>query len=343
MTFCGLYFARCAAGIARAAGGIGIDSVAVYTAPDALSLHVTAATEAVEIGDPAAADPVAAYLDVASLIDVALSTGADCVHPGYGFVSENSHFAEQCAANGITFIGPPASALALFGDKVAARALAIEVGVPVVPGSAAALTSAEDALSTIAAVPGLDYPVMLKASAGGGGRGMRVVEAEADLAEAFETCSREALAAFGDGSVFVEQFVARPRHIEVQILADNAGNVVHLFERDCSVQLRHQKVLEIAPAPELDPVLRAQLHADAIKLAKASNYSCAGTVEFLVQPDSGDYYFIECNPRIQVEHTVTEQVTGIDLVESQFKVRFSIDLHCFTTVLRRFATDLGPF
>ena len=195
------------AGIARAAGGIGIDSVGIYTAPDALSLHCTAATEAVEIGDPTAADPVAAYLDVSALIDVAVQTGADCVHPGYGFVSENSDFAEQCAANGIPFVGPPAPALKLFGDKVAARALAIEVGVPVVPGSADALTSAEDAAATIAAVPGLDYPVMLKASAGGGGRGMRVVEAEGDLADGFDTCSREALAAFGDGSVFVEKFV----------------------------------------------------------------------------------------------------------------------------------------
>ena len=311
---------RCA-GIARAAGGIGIDSVGIYTTPDAHSLHTTAATEAVEIGgEAAAADPVAAYLDVAALIDVALRTGADCVHPGYGFVSESAHFAEQCAANGITFIGPHPAALALFGDKVAARALAIEVGVPVVPGSAEALNSAEDAAAAISEVTGLDYPVMLKASAGGGGRGIRVVESEADLAAAFETCRREALAAFGDGSVFVEQFVTKPRHIEVQILADTAGNVVHLFERDCSVQLRHQKVLEVAPAPGLDPTLRSQLQADAIKLAKASNYSCAGTVEFLVQPETGAYFFIECNPRIQVEHTVTEQVTGVDLVESQFRL-----------------------
>ena len=207
------------AGIARAAGGIGIDSVAVYTQPDALSLHCTAATEAVEIGDPTAADPVAAYLDVSALIDVAVQTGADCVHPGYGFVSENSDFAEQCAANGITFVGPPAPALKLFGDKVAARALAIEVGVPVVPGSADALTSAEDAAATIAAVPGLDYPVMLKASAGGGGRGMRVVEAEGDLADGFNTCSREALAAFGDGSVFVEKFV-RAAALPLRLFAD---------------------------------------------------------------------------------------------------------------------------
>ena len=207
------------AGIARAAGGIGIDSVAVYTQPDALSLHCTAATEAVEIGDPTAADPVAAYLDVSALIDVAVQTGADCVHPGYGFVSENSDFAEQCAANGITFVGPPSPALKLFGDKVAARALAIEVGVPVVPGSADALTSAEDAAATIAAVPGLDYPVMLKASAGGGGRGMRVVEAEGDLADGFDTCSREALAAFGDGSVFVEKFV-RAAALPPRLFAD---------------------------------------------------------------------------------------------------------------------------
>ena len=181
--------------------------MSIYTAPDSLSLHCAAATQAVEIGDPASSDPVAAYLDVAALIEVALSAGADSVHPGYGFVSENSEFAAQCAANNITFVGPPASALALFGDKVTARALAVEVGVPVVPGSATALTSADDAAAAISAVAGLDYPVMLKASAGGGGRGMRMVEADAGLSEAFEACSREALAAFGNGSVFVEKFV----------------------------------------------------------------------------------------------------------------------------------------
>ncbi len=237
--------------------------------------------------------------------------------PGYGFLSENAAFAELCAAEGITFIGPPPAALSLFGNKVRARALAESLGIPVVPGSTEPIGSVREAENL---ANELGYPVMLKAAAGGGGRGLRIVERAEQLAEALARCRSEAQAAFGNGSVFVEKLVARPRHIEVQILADSHGNVVHLHERDCSVQLRHQKVVEVAPAPNLDADLREQMLTDAITLVQAASYVNAGTVEFLVSPETGEYFFIECNPRIQVEHTVTEQVTGIDLVEAQFHI-----------------------
>jgi acetyl/propionyl-CoA carboxylase alpha subunit/acetyl-CoA carboxylase carboxyltransferase component len=308
--------------IARAASALGVESVAVYAPADALGLHVRVATEARALeGDPA--DPVAAYLDVEALVAAALAARCDCVHPGYGFLSESAAFARACRDAGLTFIGPNADTLALFGDKTQARALAKSLGVPIVPGSAAALASAEEA--TVEAGL-LGYPVMLKAAAGGGGRGMRTVEGPRDMAAAFARCASEAKAAFGDGAVFVEKLVVRPRHIEVQILADDHGNVVHLYERDCSVQLRNQKVVEIAPAPGLTDALRKRLYADAIKLARAAKYLNAGTVEFLVSPESGEHHFIECNPRIQVEHTVTEQITGVDLVEAQFRIAAGEDL-----------------
>ena len=303
--------------IAKAAKALGMESVGVYAPADALSLHTRMTTHARAIGEGAGQDPVAAYLDGAALIAIAKEMACDCVHPGYGFLSENANFAAMCAAEGITFVGPSAAALQLFGDKVTARALAQSCGVPVVSGSTAALASAAEA-SEIA--ESIGYPVMLKAAAGGGGRGMRAVADAGELTEAFERCQSEAKAAFGDGSVFVEKLVDRPRHIEVQILADGAGNIVHLYERDCSVQIRNQKVVEIAPAAGLDEALRQRILDDAIKLAKAADYANAGTVEFLVAPETGEHYFIECNPRIQVEHTVTEQVTGIDLVESQFRI-----------------------
>ena len=301
--------------IAKSATALGIESVGVYPAIDALSLHTRCMTESHEIG--AAQDAVGAYLNAEALIQTAKASGCDCLHPGYGFLSENAPFAELCAAEGITFIGPPPEALALFGDKVRARALAESLDIPVVPGSAAPLGSALEAQKL---ANDLGYPVMLKAAAGGGGRGMRVVERAEQMAEAFARCSSEAQAAFGDGSVFIERLVARPRHIEVQILADSCGNVVHLHERDCSVQLRHQKVVEVAPAPGLETDLREKILTDATKLVQAASYVNAGTVEFLVSPETGEYFFIECNPRIQVEHTVTEQVTGIDLVEAQFHI-----------------------
>ena len=303
--------------IAKAAAGLRMQSVAVYAPADALSLHTRAATEARPIGNGAAPDPVAAYLDAEGVVDIAQETGCDCVHPGYGFLAENAAFAKRCAAAGIAFVGPPPAALALFGDKVRARALAQAHGVPVVPGGDGA---AESAAVAEAVASKLGYPVMLKAAAGGGGRGMRRVDSATAMADAFTRCQSEAEAAFGDGALFVEKLIARPRHVEVQILADAHGNTVHLHERDCSVQLRNQKVVETAPAPSLNDGLRQRILDDAVKLASAAGYVNAGTVEFLVVPEEDAYYFIECNPRIQVEHTVTEQVTGIDLVEAQFRI-----------------------
>ncbi len=306
--------------IAGAAAALGMESVAVYAPVDERSLHSRVATTSRRIhASPgtAAGEAVGAYLDAAALIAIAKETGCDCVHPGYGFLAENAAFAEWCASEGITFVGPPPAALALFGDKVRARTLARTLGIPVVPGSEAALTSAAEAT---AVAERIGFPVMLKAAAGGGGRGMRSVSTAADVAEAFERCSSEAQAAFGDGAVFVERLVTRPRHIEVQVLADAHGNVVHLHERDCSGQLRNQKVVEIAPAAGLDDGVRERILADALTLVRAAGYVNAGTVEFLVVPETGEYFFIECNPRIQVEHTITEAVTGIDLVEAQFHI-----------------------
>lgn len=301
--------------IARAAAGLGVESVGVYAGVDALALHTRQATQSVELVSDRGA--VGAYLDIDVLLEVARETGCDCVHPGYGFLSENAEFATRCAAAGISFIGPPAEALALFGNKLAARKLAVSLDIPVVPGTSEPVLCADDVVA-FAASHG--YPVMLKAAAGGGGRGMRSVTSADGLAEAFARCQGEAEAAFGDGLLFVEKLIQRPRHIEVQVLADNAGNVIHLHERDCSVQQRNQKVIEIAPAFGLDDTVRSRMHEDAVRLVAAAGYQNAGTVEFLLVPETAEYYFIECNPRIQVEHTVTEQVTGIDLVEAQFLV-----------------------
>ena len=301
--------------IARAADALGMESVAVYPPADALVLHLHFATRAHQL--KGVDDPVSAYLNAGLLVAAALENDCDCLHPGYGFLSESSTLAQQCASAGITFVGPSPDALALFGDKVRARALAESLSIPVVPGSVEPLASAE-AASAMAAT--LGYPVMIKASAGGGGRGMRAVTHASDLPDAFERCRSEAEAAFGNGALFLERLVARPRHIEVQILADSFGTTIHLHDRDCSVQIRNQKVIEIAPAPSLDPGLRDRILTDAVRLVRAANYVNAGTVEFLVCPETGEYFFIECNPRIQVEHTVTEQVTGVDLVEAQFRI-----------------------
>ena len=305
--------------IAKAAAGLGLESVGVYAPVDEHSLHTRSVTEArlIEPSEGAAAGPVAAYLDTDTLLTVARETKCDCVHPGYGFLSESAPFAEACAAAGITFIGPTPAALRLFGDKTSARTLARSLGIPVAAGSPSILASAEEA---VALAGELGYPVMLKAAAGGGGRGIRAVTEAEEMAEAFDRCRGEAEAAFGDGSLFLERLVVRPRHVEVQILADSSGHVVHLHERDCSVQLRHQKVVEVGPAPGLDSAIRDRILADAITLAQAAGYVNAGTVEFLVSPETGEYFFTECNPRIQVEHTVTEQITGIDIVEAQFLI-----------------------
>ena len=301
--------------IARAASLLGMETVSIYPPADALSLHTRVSTQSVALSG--SSDPVRAYLDFDAVIGAAKSTHCDCVHPGYGFLSENAAFAERCNAAGLTFVGPDPETLSLFGDKTKARSLARSLGIPIVPGSAQTVANAQDA----AAIAGkIGYPVMLKAAAGGGGRGMRAVENETEMAAALARCQSEALAAFGDGSVFLEKLVSRPRHIEVQVLADRRGNIVHLYERDCSIQIRNQKVVEIAPAPKLDPKLRLRMCDDAIKLARTGKYVNAGTVEFLVDPERGEYFFIECNPRIQVEHTVTEEITGIDLVEAQFRI-----------------------
>ncbi len=302
--------------IAKAAASLGIESVGVYAPVDALSLHTRLTTQARELRD-GGTSPVSAYLNAAALIDIARETGCDCVHPGYGFLAENAPFAELCHENDLAFIGPGTDALALFGDKVRARELAASLDIPVVPGSGAALTAWQDAAKAAAQI---GYPVMLKAAAGGGGRGMRTVTSADEMHQAFDRCRSEAKAAFGDPSLLLEKLVQRPRHIEVQILADTTGQVVHLFERDCSVQLRNQKVIETAPAPNLDDSVRARLHADAVSLARAAQYANVGTIEFLVVPETAEHYFIECNPRVQVEHTVTEQITGFDLVEAQFQI-----------------------
>ncbi len=309
--------------IARAADALGIESVAVYADADSRSLHTRLATQALPIGNGAGDDPVAAYLQADDLVAAALGSGCDCVHPGYGFLAENADFAERCAAAGLVFVGPPAAALTLFGDKVRARRLAASLDIPVVPGSDGPTGAAGEAE---ACADRLGYPVMLKAAAGGGGRGMRVVRSGQEMGDAFERCRSEADAAFGDGALFVEKLIERPRHIEVQILADAEGNTVHLHERDCSVQLRHQKVIETAPAPGLDDDLRRRLLADAVRLMTAAGYVNAGTVEFLVAPESGEHFFIEGNARIQVEHTVTEQITGFDLVAAQFRIAAGADL-----------------
>ena len=304
--------------VAKAAAALGIESVAVSAPADEFALHSRTTTSVQHIaGGGPTGNAVGAYLDIDIVIAAAITAGCDCVHPGYGFLSESAEFARRCAQGGLTFIGPPPDALALFGDKVRSRELARSLGIAVVSGSTDALTSSAAALELAESI---GYPVMLKASAGGGGRGMRAVERATDLPEAFERCRSEAEAAFGNGALFLERLVVRPRHIEVQILADAHGGVIHLFERDCSVQLRNQKVVEIAPAPDLDPTLRAQLHDHAVALVRAAGYVNAGTVEFLVVPETGEYFFIECNPRIQVEHTVTEQVMGVDLVEAQFRI-----------------------
>ncbi len=302
--------------IARATSVVGVESVAIHAPADARSLHTRVATESRELTSTSAngSGGVAAYLDVAAVVGAAVDSGCDALHPGYGFLSESPALAEACNAAGVTFIGPGPAALRLLGDKVSARARAATVGVPTVPGTDGALTTAAGAEAAAAAI---GYPVMLKAAAGGGGRGMRRVDDPADLAAAFEQCQREAAAAFGDGSIFCEKLIDRPRHIEVQILADHTGAVVQLGERDCSIQLRNQKVIEIAPAPNLDDGLRQRILDDAVRLVAGTGYRSAGTVEFLVDPERGVHYFIECNPRIQVEHTITEQVTGIDLIEAQ--------------------------
>ncbi len=297
----------------RAAYELGAQTVAVFPYEDRGSEHRLKADEAYEIGERG--HPVRAYLDPEGIVATAVKAGADAIYPGYGFLSENPRLAEACANAGITFIGPTSDVLTLTGNKARAIAAAKAAGVPTLQS----VDPGTDVDELVAATEGIPYPLFVKAVAGGGGRGMRRVDEPSALREAIEICMREAESAFGDPTVFIEQAVVDPRHIEVQVLADAEGNVIHLFERDCSVQRRHQKVVEIAPAPNLDPELRDRICADAVRFAKEIGYRNAGTVEFLLAPD-GSYVFIEMNPRIQVEHTVTEEVTDVDLVRSQMRI-----------------------
>ncbi|ART71075.1 pyruvate carboxylase [Mycobacterium dioxanotrophicus] len=297
----------------RAATEMNIATVAVYPYEDRNSLHRLKADESYQIGE--AGHPVRAYLSVEEIIRVARHAGADAIYPGYGFLSENPELASACAEAGITFVGPSAEVLELTGNKARAIAAARAAGLPVLASSEP--SASVDELVAVAA--GMQFPLFVKAVSGGGGRGMRRVSDPAALPEAIEAASREAESAFGDPMVYLEQAVINPRHIEVQILADTQGDVIHLFERDCSVQRRHQKVIELAPAPNLDPEVRERICADAVALARQINYSCAGTIEFLLD-ERGHHVFIECNPRIQVEHTVTEEITDVDLVSSQLRI-----------------------
>ncbi|MDB5970560.1 MAG: pyruvate carboxylase [Hydrocarboniphaga sp.] len=301
--------------VMRAANEMGIKTVAIYANEDRFSLHRFKADESYRVGE--GKKPIAAYLDIAGIIRIAKMAKVDAIHPGYGFLSENPDFAEACAAAGILFIGPSPQVMRTLGNKVAARNAATAAGVPVMPATTP-LPADIEACKQMASAVG--YPLMLKASWGGGGRGMRVIETEADLPDNIDIARREAAAAFGNDEVYLEKLVRRARHVEVQIIGDRHGKLVHLFERDCSVQRRNQKVVERAPAPYLDEATRQSLCEYALKLGRAVNYTHAGTVEFLMDADTGKFYFIEVNPRIQVEHTVTEQVTGIDIVKAQIRI-----------------------
>lgn len=301
--------------IFRSATELGIRTVAIYSHEDRYALHRFKADEAYKIGKQG--EPIRAYLDIEAIVERARDVGVDAIHPGYGFLSERAEFARACGEAGIKFIGPSVEALEGLGNKTAARAIAIKAGVPILGGTEGAVDDVNEARSRAEAV---GFPVMIKASHGGGGRGMRVVRSAEEFDQAFESARNEALTAFGSADVFIEKFIAHAKHIEVQLLGDEQGNLVHLFERDCSVQRRHQKVIELAPAPNLDQNLRQGILDAAVQIGNEANYSCAGTVEFLVDTDEQKFYFIEVNPRIQVEHTVTEEVTGIDVVKAQILV-----------------------
>jgi acetyl-CoA carboxylase, biotin carboxylase subunit len=300
--------------IIRGCRELGIKAVAIYSEADAQSVHVRAADEAVCVG-PASSSQ--SYLNIDAIIAAATSVNAEAIHPGYGFLAENADFARAVTAAGLTFIGPSADAMELMGSKTSARRVAVEAGVPIVPGTVEALTSFEEARQT---AEEFGFPVMLKAAAGGGGKGMRLVTTRDELRSAFETAQAEAAAAFGDAELYLEKAVERPRHIEIQIFADTQGNVVHLGERECSIQRRHQKVIEECPSPIDDADLRRRMGEAAVKIGQTVNYTGAGTIEFLLSDTTREFYFLEMNTRLQVEHPVTELVTGFDLVREQFRV-----------------------
>src|SRR3954471_5355596 len=299
--------------VIRALEELGVASVAVYSELDRDALHVRRAGEAYLLGGPTAAE---SYLDVDKILAVARQAGAEAIHPGYGFLAENAAFARACEEAGIVFIGPPASAIDAMGSKTKAREIMRDAGVPIVPGTTEPVESVEDARAVIAESVG--YPVAIKAAGGGGGKGFRVAESEGELEKAFDGASREGEKFFSDPTVYIERYLPDPRHVEVQVLADSHGNVVHLFERDCSVQRRHQKLIEESPAPAVSPELRERIGQIGTEAARAVGYRSAGTMEGLLQ--DGDYYFLEMNTRVQVEHCVTEMVTGIDIVREQIRI-----------------------
>jgi len=300
---------ECAIRVIRACSELGIESVAIYSEPDSHALHVKKADQAILIGP----DPVKSYLNIHRIVDIALKTKCDAVHPGYGFLSENPDFARAVTEAGITYIGPSAEAIQNMGSKTAARTTMLAAGIPCIPGTEASLTSVDEALEVARE---MGYPVMLKAAAGGGGRGIRRCNDDEEVIKNYEMTEREALAAFGNGELFMEKCIVEPRHIEFQVLADSHGNCVHLFERDCSIQRRNQKLIEIAPSNYISQELREKMGATAVAAAKAVDYVNAGTVEFLVDKNH-DFYFMEMNTRLQVEHTITEAITGVDIVAQQ--------------------------
>lgn len=304
--------------IIRACAEMGIRSVAIYSEADRFALHVKKADESYCIGS----EPMAGYLNVYALVDLAAATGCDAIHPGYGFLSENAAFARACKERGIIFIGPEASVIQRMGDKTEARKTMIAAGIPVTPGSEGNLHTVQEAL---ALAERIGYPVMLKATSGGGGRGIRRCDNADELSRNYQRVISEATKAFGSADVFLEKCILNPKHIEVQVLGDQHGNVIHLYERDCSVQRRNQKLIEIAPSPQLDEAQRQYLGGLAVLAAKAVNYTNAGTVEFLMDKD-GRFYFMEMNTRVQVEHTITETITGVDIVEEQIRVAAGLTL-----------------
>jgi acetyl-CoA carboxylase, biotin carboxylase subunit len=317
--------------IIRACRDMGVATVAVYSECDRAARHVRMADEAVAIGPNPPAD---SYLRIDRIVDAARRTGADAIHPGYGFLAENEDFASACRDAGLTFIGPSPEAIALMGSKTAARTVAIKAGVPVVPGTEAALGLDVPDAAIAATADEIGYPIMIKAVAGGGGKGMRLVPSAADLASAIRAARSEAGAAFGDSAVYLERRLARPRHIEVQLLGDSHGTVLPFVERECSIQRRHQKVIEETPSPVVTPSLRAQLTEAAAAVAASVGYTNAGTIEFLLDED-GRFYFLEMNTRLQVEHPITEMVTGVDLVQWQIRIargeRLDLDRHALLT------------
>src|SRR5579863_5780208 len=299
--------------VLRACHEMGIAAVVVYSDVDRAALHVRKADEAYPIGPAAASE---SYLNIPKILDVARRSGADAIHPGYGFLSENAKFAQACADAGVKFIGPSAAAMDAMGSKTRARQGMEKAGVPFVPGTSRGIESLAEAQKVAA---GLGYPVMLKAAAGGGGKGMRLVENESEFASALESARSEAQRAFGDGEVYLEKAIVNPRHIEMQVLADEHGNCLYLGERECSVQRRHQKVLEECPSTAVSPEMRRKMGEVAVRVAKAAKYANAGTIEFLAD-NAGNFYFLEMNTRLQVEHPVTELVTGLDLVQLQIRI-----------------------